>query len=733
MRVDDQSQSNPSACVCPAVAVDETVIQGQESCSDASFELVEDACCNGNPRSGQNGVRVKQAIASKNPMDWIKPRRCKQRQRRLRRGAFWLCAWTSLVWAVGLGTEFTHAQIPSYARLGPPSDASDATTDQTPSQLLTPLDLPVAPDATIQKEPVESVTSPEVATLESGPPAMPVTAATSGPIPDPIPRGAYNSYLDPYRGRTLDMAGSSATWNQAGTQISPIELKMWWDEWVHQPLGFADNTLSIDVSSLTSSALIHSPAVNSVLSEPQIRQTDVTIADADFDPTVFLEGRFVDSNDPVGNTLTTGDNSNRFRDETLSADAGVRRRTREGGELELIQRGGFQQNNSVFLQPNPQGTTRLELNYTQPLRRDSGRMVNRSRIMIAQLRAHQASSNARISIEDHLLDVTRAYWTLYRVRATWLQQQKLVGSARQLHSLLQSRRGFDAGQRQILRARAALARRQASLTRAAAEIRDAQSRLRMLVGGNELIYASNSEWLTIEHPLANPLEIDPRQSVIEALENRPDITAALQAIHEVTVRVGASKNQILPQLDLLLGAYVAGLDSRRDTWGALVNQFSDGRPGFSVGMAYELPVGNRAARSQLNRSRWELFQATQDFRQVTETAITEVEIAARETSTAFNEMQQKKLSVDATEAEVSYLSQRAELLPEEEDSLILLTDNLLDAQERLAQEERELVNAQVAYALSWVLLRKATGVLLKMEHMDALSASAAERVGGQDR
>ncbi|MEL6107891.1 MAG: TolC family protein [Planctomycetota bacterium] len=506
---------------------------------------------------------------------------------------------------------------------------------------------------------------------------------------------------------------------------------MWWDEWVHQPLGFAEQTLSIDVSSLTSSALVHSPAVNSVLSEPQIRQTDVTIADADFDPTVFLEGRFVDTNDPVGNTLTTGDNSNRFRDETLSADAGVRRRIRNGGELELIQRGGFQENNSVFLQPNPQGTTRLELNYTQPLQRDSGRMVNRSRIMIAQLRAHQASSNARSSIEDHLLDVTRAYWTLYRVRATWLQQQKLVGSARQLHSLLQARSGFDAGQRQILRARAALARRQAGLTRAAAEIRDAQSRLRMLVGGHELIYASGSEWLTSERPLANPVEIDPRQSVIEALENRPDITAALQAIHEVTVRIGASKNQILPQLDLLLGAYVAGLDSRRDTWGAFVNQFSDGRPGFSLGMAYELPVGNRAARSQLNRSRWELFQATQDFRQVTETAITEVEIAARETSTAFNEMQQKKLSVDATEAEVAYLTQRAELLPEEEDSLVLLTDNLLDAQERLAQEELELVNSQVSYALSWVLLRKATGVLLKMERMEILSASAGEMTRGR--
>ncbi|MEO1525354.1 MAG: TolC family protein [Planctomycetota bacterium] len=650
-------------------------------------------------------------------MDWINSQPIARVAKGNRRAPAVLAACTGLCFLLGMADP-TSAQIPSYARLGPPqetpSEEAPVVNNAAALQSVekpTPQQLPPPRRLRTERVAPRAVATPQVN------PALSTPDAT-GVVPQPVPRGAYDSYLNSYRGRTLDLAGNANAWDdggEEGTDVGPIDLTMWWDEWIHQPLGFANSTLTIDVSALTSSALINSPAVNSVLAEPQIRQTDVTAADSAFDPTVFLEGRFVDTNDPVGNTLTTGDNSDRFRDETLSADAGVRRRTRNGGELELIQRGGFQENNSIFLQPNPQGTTRLELNYTQPLRKDSGRMVNRSRIMIAQLRAHQASSNARTAIEDHLLEVTRAYWTLYRVRALWLQQQKFVGSARQLYGLLNSRTGFDTGKRQLLRARAELASRQSELTRAAAEIRDAQSRLRALVGGHELIAASGSEWLTAEHPLGNPLAIDPQQSVIEAIENRADISAALQTIHEVTVRVGASKNQVLPQLDLLLGAYVAGLDSRRDTWGALVNQFSDGRPGFSIGLAYEMPVGNRAARSQLNRRRWELFQATQDFRQVTEAAITQVEIAARETRTAFNEMQQKKLSVDATESEVAYLTQRAELLPDEEDSFVLLIDNLLDAQERLAQEERDLVDAQVAYALSWVLLRKATGVLLKMD------------------
>ena len=46
---------------------------------------------------------------------------------------------------------------------------------------------------------------------------------------------------------------------------------------------------------------------------------------------------------------------------------------------------------------------------------------------------------------------------------------------------------------------------------------------------------------------------------------------------------------------------------------------------------------------------------------------------------------------------------------------MLLIENLLDAQERLADEERGFVLAQMAYAMSWVQLRQAMGVLLRFE------------------
>ena len=543
-------------------------------------------------------------------------------------------------------------------------------------------------------------------------PRLPIRDAHSV-LPMQISRGGCDRVLDEYRGRVAE-----AEYAQSSRLLLDQDrrtARMWWDGLINQPLGFSDSQIMVDVGSLTTSAVVHSPRIHALLAEPQILQSTVTIADAEFDPMVFLEGKYVDTNDPVGNDLTTGDNSRRFRDETVSSKLGWRKRNRRGGNLEIVQRSGFQENNSIFLQPNPQGTTRLELNFTQPLWKDAGQSFNRSRIIVAQLQANQAGSEARLELEQHLLEVTRAYWDLYRNRVLWLQQQKLVGSTRRLYGLLESRKRFDAGQRQILRARAALASRQTGLARSAARVKDAQARLRMLVGDQFLIAASNSEWITAEAPLEVRLPVGVKQSVIEALEHRSDISRAIQEIHEVSVRVGASKNQILPQLDLLLGTYVAGLDGGRDPLGAFENQFSDGRPGFSVGLAYEIPVGNRAAKSRLNRNRWELYQVIEQFKQTTEGAITEVEIAARETETAFRDLIEKRLAIEAAESEVQYLTKRYTELPGPNDSVILLIDNLLDAQQRLAAEEAGFVDAQVAYALSWVNLRKTTGVLLRFD------------------
>ena len=63
------------------------------------------------------------------------------------------------------------------------------------------------------------------------------------------------------------------------------------------------------VDELIQSALLHSPNIRAISIEPYIRDSLLVEESAAFDWRSFLETAYDDFNDPVGNTLTTGNNS----------------------------------------------------------------------------------------------------------------------------------------------------------------------------------------------------------------------------------------------------------------------------------------------------------------------------------------------------------------------------------------------------------------------------------------
>lgn len=560
-------------------------------------------------------------------------------------------------------------------------------------------------------------------------------------IPGPISHGPYGGQLDPYRARAIQ--ADDTTPRQATPSEQIVSFEMWWQDAVAAPLGLARDTLPIDITGVTHTALISSPLVKGILTEPSIRRNDLVIADAEFDALAFVEAKYADTNEPVGSELTTGNNATRFLDQHVTASAGLRKKSRYGGTLELAQRGGYQDNNSTFLTPNPQSTSRLEINFTQPLLKDHGRAVNNTRVLLAHIDLQLAKSEVRSELEAHLINVTNAYWELFQARAEWLQRNRLLEGATRLYDILQGRGEVDSLKRQILRAEVAVTSRRSDLIRAETRIRNFQARLRTLTGDPKLIQAARWELTPQDQPLASPVELSTRDATLTALDNRPDIAQGIRKIQAVSARVGAAKNQVLPRLDLILSSYVSGLHDQSNTFGFVdQHQFSDGRPSYAAGLLFEVPIGNRASRARLSRGQWELSRAIYEFQQTTEVVFADVEIAVRETHTAFNEMATKKLAIDAANREVDYLEQRWKLLPDPNESAVLLIENLLDAQERLADEERAFVQAQVDYAISWVQLRKAMGVLLRLENPNhnALITSAAtqfersnERPGAEQR
>jgi len=489
----------------------------------------------------------------------------------------------------------------------------------------------------------------------------------------------------------------------------------WWESQVGAPTRHASH-VQVSVDQLLLSALQHSAQIKVFSDLPLIRETAITEADAAFDWTAFMESRWDDSNVPVGNTLTTGGPS-RFLDQNFSQSFGARRRNTYGGQLEVSQRLGYQSNNSVFFLPNDQGNSRLTVSYTQPLMRGAGKVYNTSLTVLAQIDTKIARDEFSRQLQSHLLEVTRAYWSLYMERATLLQKQRLLSRADEILQDLERRQSLDTVNSQVVRARAAVESRRAEILRAETAVRNAESKIRALTNDPHWGDSDACELIPSNTPFRVFTDVDMAAAMNTAMRSRPEIGQAIKQCKASCVRMNMAKNEVLPALNLILESYATGLRGDSDIGGAWTDQFSDGRPSYSAGVQYEIPIWNRAAKSRLQRRRLEVRQLQNQFRTTAETVKLEVAVAVRELRTSYQEMGAKMRSMQAAGAEVNYISERWKALGGEDRAASLMLEDLLSAQTRLADAEFGFLSSSLSYNLAQMNYKKAVGTLLQDERV----------------
>lgn len=524
--------------------------------------------------------------------------------------------------------------------------------------------------------------------------------------------------IEEYHQRIQTAADSDEVERQSLVSIDPIPdgYAPWWQSVMSNRLQAGTSGTPVDLETLIVRTLQSSAQVKVFSDLPFIRQTAIIEAEAAFDWAAFMNTRWDDLSDPVGNILTTG-GSPRFRVNQWSNSAGLRRRNTQGGYFEIAQDFGFQNNNSTFFQPNNQGTSRLRLSYTQPLRRGAGEVYNTSLIVLANIDADIAQDEFSRQLQSHLLEVTRAYWSLYLERVALVQKQQLFLRAEQIQEKLVGRQNVDVVGSQLVRVDAAVTARKAELVRAEMAVRNAQERIHALVNDPELANIVNLEIIPTDIPTRNSEQLNVGEILSTALQMRPEVNQALKQIRGACVRLGMSKNEMLPQLDLVLESYTAGLRGNSNIGGAFQDQFSTGEPGYSVGLNYEIPIGNRAARARFQRRRLELRQLQNQFRTTVETLMMETKVAAREVRTADREFKAKYHSMEAASKRLDNIEQRWEALPGVESSIGLYLDDVLTAQQQLADAEFEFAKSETTYNLALMNLKRATGMLLQHEQV----------------
>ncbi len=531
---------------------------------------------------------------------------------------------------------------------------------------------------------------------------------------DPRPR---DPRLAPYYERAseavhLDSQGQARVLSSS----VPPGFRPWWHDRALVSITGTPHAVAFGAEDLVMRALNHSARVRVLTESPLIQQTAITVAAAEFDARQFVESRWLDASDPIGNLLTAGAGRTRYLDQDYDLRGGIRKRTLSGGQWELAQSIGLQETNSQFFVPGQQGTSQLTLSFTQPLLRGTGQVYNTSVIVLAEIDAELAMDEFSRQLQQYLVDVYQAYWVLYLERMALLQRQELYTEGEKILKSLESRHGIDALQSQILNARARVAQRRSDLIRGHQAVRNSEAQIRALVNDPAFVSTPTLELIPAHSPELLPLSISLNDALTTALNFRPEISQALRSIRAAAVRADVAERDLLPKLDLVLETYVKGLDGRFAVDDALGNQFATGRPSYSASLLFEVPFGNRAAQARYEKQRLELRQLTNRMRAAVEELLAEVEVAVRQVDASYHQTQTMFQSMQASRAELDDLYLRWKLLPVDSDGELgsILLQNLLDKQERLAQAEFGFAQAQVGYHLAMIKVKQAQGTLLRI-------------------
>ena len=437
---------------------------------------------------------------------------------------------------------------------------------------------------------------------------------------------------------------------------APIEAA-WWNPHVTDSLRDVQ-ALPADIHTLLFLALQHSNNIKVAKRDPLIRETQIAEADSRFDWVKFLNTSYNNTSQPIGNALTAGGTATQFDDQIFQATAGVRRLTRYGGILDISQRFGWQDNNSIFLIPDQQATGQLTVSYTHPLLRGRGLAYNNSLVLLAQLDSEVAEQEFMAVLQEELLEITRSYWALYLERAVLAHQMRLYLKTQEIYKTLTARQIVDTQHTQLVAAGSALESRRADLIRARTAVTNAETRLRGLINAPELANTELAELIPAEVPSMVFFDTDLHAEIQTALKNRPEIQAAIKQVKAGSQRLGIAQHELLPALNLVTSSFLNGLRGNSDFGQAFSDQFTTGRPSYTIGLQYELPIGNRLAKARVCRRQHEVSRLQDEYARALQAVQTEVDIAVRELKTAHLEIRAKYRAMEAAEAEANTIEQR---------------------------------------------------------------------------
>lgn len=444
-----------------------------------------------------------------------------------------------------------------------------------------------------------------------------------------------------------------------------------------------------------------------------INRTSVSEAEAIFEPTLNLAANYGANEGVFPSVFPTGqtnpDGSPQFFQAivTDSSDvggfsAGVKGLFPTGATYEMQIQSNYRNNARGGL-INPSFQTSSTVSFSQPILRNAWLQYNYANIRLARYAESQSRQRYRMDVLSTIQLVHSAYWNyVFSIKDLIVKR----GSLELANKLLEINKvKVETGvfaPIEIAAAESGVATRVTDVLVAENEIENNADTLRRLI----MTFEDRKDWDIQLIPADDIAEVTFNIPTLDecidlALSERPDLAESRLSLRTQDINLAVADNELLPRVDVNASVTFTGLNT------AVGNSFTDsfgvvGAETWNIGVSLEIPLGNRAARAKISRTRLQRNQALMAYRDLQLTAVEEVRRAYRDVQIAEKTSNSQKKAMELKEEELK--NERIKL-----DNKVTTNFQVLEIESDLASSKSEFIRALVQYRIALSSLAKAMG------------------------
>ena len=362
-----------------------------------------------------------------------------------------------------------------------------------------------------------------------------------------------------------------------------------------RPPVMAGEVMEVSLEQVRASALANNLSLKVEVVSPSIVRERENAERAKFEAVFRPSVNLASQNNPSFNSASVSDQ------QRASVGGGVDIPLRSGGRAIVDLAVVRSLTQSQFVTESASWSTDAQFSITQPLLRGGGEVYTTASIRIAAYQTEIAEAGTRLAVINTLAQADRAYWLLYAVRRELdVRQQQYELAVTQWE---QAKRKVEAGSTpeiEVTRAESGIASRLEAIVVAEANVLLQQRELKRLANIDGLDVATATQIKPMKPPEPVQLSLDTDMLQIAALLARDELLQVELQILADAVGIDFSRNNALPQIDLIASAGLGGLGRNLPSAGddVISTRFKT----YQFGLQGQIPIGNQAGESRLRES-----------------------------------------------------------------------------------------------------------------------------------